>query len=132
MRSIYKRILLTITCFFFLSTTYAQLTPVEDVGNAIRYSKVSDISKYFETIVSLTINSNQIGYSKAQAEVVLKDFFTKNPPSEFLLVNSGSINDNSLFAIGKLRTSNGRYVVYLLFRIKDGVYTLQELRLNKE
>ena len=132
MRSIYKRILLTITCFLFLSTTYAQLTPIEEVGNAIRNSKVADISKYFETIVSLTINSNQTGYSKAQAEVVLKDFFNKNAPSEFILINSGSTNDNSRFAIGKLNTTNGRFSVYLLFRIKDGIYTLQELRLNKE
>ena len=132
MKSMYKRILLTITCFFLWAHANAQLSPAEDVGNGIRIGKVSTISRYFETIVSLTINSNQTGYSKAQAEIVLTDFFNKNTPTEFLLVNSGSTNDNSHFAIGKLTTSNGKYNVYLLFRIKDGVYTLQELRLNKE
>lgn len=106
---------------------------LEDVVNSIRSNKISDISKYFDNIVPITMNNVQSTYSRSQADMVLKDFFQKNPVTELNILNNGSPNSSSKFVIGDMVTANGKYSIYILFKLKDNtIYLLQEIRLNKE
>lgn len=129
-----KNFILLVTCTFFLLTGYAQTrSPMEDVVNAIKNNRIEDMSKYFDNIVPVTINNNQTIYSRNQAEVVLKDFFDKNVPKDFLIMDNGSPNQTSKFIIGTLLTPSGsKYNVYILIKQKDANYYLQDIRLNKE
>ena len=130
-----KNFILLVSCTFFLLTVQAQTSrpPMEDVVNAIKNNRIEDMSKYFDNIVPLTINNNQTIYSRNQAEVVLKDFFDKNLPKDFLIMDNGSPNNTSKFIIGSLLTPSGaKYNVYILMKLKDNSYLLQEIRLNKE
>ena len=130
-----KKFILLVTCTFFLLTGYAQSnrSPMEDVVNAIKNNRIEDMSKYFDNIVPVTINNTQTIYSRNQAEVVLKDFFDKNLPKDFLIMDNGSPNTTSKFIIGTLLTPAGtKYNVYILIKQKDANYYLQDIRLNKE
>lgn len=130
-----KNFILLVTCTFFLLTGYAQSnrSPMEDVVNAIKNNRIEDMSKYFDNIVPVTINNTQTIYSRNQAEVVLKDFFDKNLPKDFLIMDNGSPNTTSKFIIGTLLTPAGaKYNVYILMKQKDSNYYLQDIRLNKE
>ena len=132
MRSFTKKLILTVGCLLLLVSAHAQ-SQLEDVVNAIRSNKISDITKYFDNIVPITMNNVQATYSRSQAEIVLKDFFTKNSPNDLAILNSGSPNNTSKFAIGDLTTPNGKYSFYILFKLKDNsFYLLQEIRINKE
>jgi hypothetical protein len=132
MRNFTKRLIFTVTCVLFLVSAKAQ-SQLEDVVNAIRSNKIADITKYYDNIVPITMNNVQNTYSRSQAEMVLKDFFTKNTPTDLTILNSGNPNSSSKFAIGDLNTPNGKYSVYILFKLKDNsVYMLQEIRINKE
>lgn len=132
MNNIFKKIFLTFTLVAFFIAGHAQ-SQLEDVVNGIRSNRVSDIVKYFDNIVPITINNVQNTYSRTQAEMVLKDFFSKNAPKDLVIMNSGSPNATSKFAIGDLTTSNGKYSFYVLLKQKDnGEYLLQEIRINKE
>jgi hypothetical protein len=126
---------LTVICIFFLVPAQAQQSQnqLEDIVNDIRSNKITDITKYYDNIVPITMNNAQSTYSRSQAEMVLKDFFTKNTPIDLTILNSGTPNPTSKFAIGDLNTSNGKYSIYILLKTKDNTnYLLQELRLNKE
>ncbi len=129
-----KLLLLVISCTLFFFTVQAQSNrPMEDVVNAIKYNRSEDLSRYFDNIVPITINNNQTIYSRNQAEVVLKDFFDRNIPKEFLIMDNGSPNASSKFIIGSLITPSGiKYNVYILMKQKDTNFYLQEIRLNKE
>ena len=130
-----KNFILLVTCTFFLLTGYAQSnrSQMEDVVNAIKNNRIEDMSKYFDNIVPVTINNTQTIYSRNQAEVVLKDFFDKNLPKDFLIMDNGSPNTTSKFIIGTLLTPAGaKYNVYILMKQKDSNYYLQDIRLNKE
>ena len=129
-----KLLLLVISCTLFFFTVKAQSNrPMEDVVNAIKYNRSEDLSRYFDNIVPITINNNQTIYSRNQAEVVLKDFFDRNIPKEFLIMDNGSPNASSKFIIGSLITPSGtKYNVYILMKQKDTNFYLQEIRLNKE
>jgi hypothetical protein len=108
-------------------------TPLEDMVNAIKNDRITETFKYFDNFVPLTINNAQSMYSKNQAEVVLKDFFDKNIPRQFDVTDNGSPDNASKFIIGNLTANNGiKYNVYILMKMKDGNYILQDFRLNKE
>ena len=82
-------------------------------------------------VVAITILSNQASYSKSQAEVILKEFFTKNSIKDFTVMQSGASGNNSKYAIGKLDTSWGDFQVYVVLKLKDESYMLQEIRFEK-
>ena len=106
---------------------------MEDMVNAIKNNRVEDMVKYFDNIVPITINNTQSTYSRNQAEVVLKDFFEKNTPKDFLIMDNGSPNNSSKFIIGSLVTPSGtKYNVYILMKLKNSDYMLQEIKMNKE
>ncbi len=137
MKPYLKKLLLSISCLVAFGTTQAQQsstrTPLEDMVNAIRNDRVVDMVKFFDNFVPLTINNNQSVYSHNQAEVILKDFFDKNIPREFTVMDNGSPDNTSKFIIGNLVTMAGnRFNVYILMKLKDANYMLQDFRLNKE
>ncbi len=130
-----KNLILLVSCTLILFTVFAQSSrpPMEDVVNAIKNNRIEDMSKYFDNIVPVTINNTQTIYSRNQAEVVLKDFFERNIPKDFLIMDNGSPNSSSKFIIGSLVTPSGiKYSVYILMKQKESNFYLQEIRLNKD
>jgi len=131
MNNIIKGILLITAIFFGQARVNAQ-TQLEDIVTAIKVNRVPDIMKYCDNVVPITINNAPASYSHSQAEMVLKDFFSKNTPKDLNISNSGTPTNASKFAIGDLETSNGRYSFYILLRAKGSTYMIQEIRFNKE
>ncbi len=130
MKNFYLRIVITLSVLFVFTGAKAQ-SALEDVSNGVRTGNVAAISPYFDNIVPITLNNTQSAYSKQQAEMVLKDFFSRNTPKEFLVASSGTSN-NAKFVIGEMITNSGiKYSVYILLKEKEHVFYLQELRLNK-
>lgn len=130
-----KNLILLVSCTLIFFTVSAQTsrTPMEDVVNAIKNNRIEDMSRYFDNIVPVTINNTQTIYSRNQAEAVLKDFFEKNIPKDFLIMDNGSPNSATKFIIGSLVTPSGnKYNVYILMKQKDSNFYLQEIRLNKD
>jgi hypothetical protein len=131
-----KNFIVFVVVSIFLSfTAVAQQNrpPLEDIVNAIKSNRTEELSKYFDNIVPVTINNNQTIYSRNQAEVVLKDFFERNLPKDFLVLDNGSPNSTTKFIIGNLITPSVlKYSVYILIKHKDSNYYFQEIRLNKE
>lgn len=135
MKPTFKKLLLLTACTIVFFTTYAQSNsnPLEDMVNDIKNNRVTDMVKYFDTFVPLTINNAQSIYSHNQAEVVLKDFFDKNIPKDFTTAENGSPDNNSKFLIGDFDATNGsKFSVYILMKLKDGNFVLQDFRLNKQ
>jgi hypothetical protein len=122
-----------IFCFILLAATVQAQSQLDDIVNAVRSSRVSDIKKYFDNTVPITINSTQSIYSRSQAEIVLKDFFRDNNPKDLVIENSGSPDNTSQFAIGSFNTANGKYNIYILLKMKGrSSYLVQEIRVDKE
>ncbi len=134
MNKLIKNFVLLVNFTLFVFTVHAQnnASPLEDMVNALRNDRVTDMVKYFDSFVPITINNKQSIYSHNQAEIVLKDFFEKNNPKNFTVMENGSPDNSSKFVIGYFTTPAGvRYNVYILMRLK-GNFILQEMKLNKE
>lgn len=127
MKSFFRNLLLI---FWLSGITYLAQAQADQVGNALGSGNVGAITRYFDNAVSMSVAGSQSTYSRSQAEMVLRDFFGKNPAKGFGLERSG-ISNGSSYAIGTLRTAHGSFRTYISVRQKDGEYVLQEIRIEK-
>ena len=125
-------LLVNFTLVFFTVQAQNSNAPLEDMVNALKNDRVADMVKYFDSFVPITINNAQSIYSHNQAEIVLKDFFEKNNPRDFTVMENGSPDNTSKFIIGYFTTPAGaKYNVYILMRLKNS-FIVQDFKLNKE
>ncbi|HRO42359.1 MAG TPA: DUF4783 domain-containing protein [Flavipsychrobacter sp.] len=129
MKNILKKTVLTLILACTITLVNAQ-TVVDNIGTSLGNGNVAAIAKYFDNAVSMSVAASPATYSRSQAEMVLRHFFTKNPAKKFTINHSGD-NDGNSHAIGTLHTSNGSYRTYFAVKQKDGQYIIQELRIEK-
>lgn len=129
LKIIMKKIFTIIATVFALSSF---ITPasINDVVNAIKSGNAASVSKYFDNTVEITINGKSTNYSKAQGEVVLRDFFANNAVKSFSVLHQGE-SGGAEFCIGTLSTSNGSYRTTLNLKQKGDKQTLQEIKFEK-
>jgi len=103
----------------------------DGIIQAIRAGNASDLAKYFNANIELTLNRGEEIYSKDQAELILKDFFLKHAPNDFSILHKGG-KEGSSYAIGNLATTNGTFRVTILVKLKDSQPYIHQLRIEKE
>ncbi|MEO8085516.1 MAG: DUF4783 domain-containing protein [Bacteroidota bacterium] len=126
---LFKLILLfiSVNCFATIVDLY------DDLASAIRAGDAHQVAVYFDSKVDLALASQEDVYSKAQAELLIKDFFAKNQPKSFSLVHKGSSKEGSLFAVGTLSCMNGKsFRVSFVMKSVKGVNSIQELRFENQ
>jgi len=118
----------------FLATAVVALADIyTDISNAIRSGDAKAVARYFNNTVDLTILDQEEVYSKAQAEQILRDFFSKNAPRSFTLIHKGVSKEGAKYAIGTLITAQGiEYRTYFFVKQTTTGEQIQELRFEKQ
>lgn len=118
----------TVTLFVFASPNI-----FDHITETFKKGSATELSKFFNSNVDLTIDNKEEVYSKIQAEQVLKDFFSKNPPKSFTLIHQGVSKEGAKYAIGNLITTQGHsFRIYLYIKPSKGSEYIQELRIEKQ
>lgn len=108
----------------------------ESVRNGIVYAvqnaSASELAKYFGNNIELSLPGNEGTYSKSQAEIILKDFFSKNAVSGFSLNHEGASRDGSAYLIGTYKTTGKKsFRTYLLLKKVNGNYLLHQVQFQE-
>lgn len=104
----------------------------DEIALAIKSGNSREIAKYFGARVELKINNTENIYSKAQAELLLRDFFEKNPPVSFVIKHKSSSSKGLQYVIGYLQTTTGKFRTYILCKEIENEIFIQELQFEKE
>ena len=123
MKSLYKLLFLPLMLSF-------SFVSVEDIISAIKNGDATEVSKYFDNTVEISLPNKSNSYSKSQAELVLRDFFVNNVVKDFEVIHKGD-NAGSQFCIGTLQTKNGIFRTTIFLKQKGEKQVLQELRFEK-
>ena len=118
--------------FFSPFAAFAQSDILDNIASAVRSGNSKEVSRYFDSNVEITILDKESVYSKVQAEMVLRDFFAKNPVQSFELMHRGSSGQGSSYGIGTLKTSNQSYRTYYYVKQKGNALNIQEIRFEKQ
>ena len=115
---------------FTLSTINFTSSSVNEVVNALKTGNASQVSKYFDNTIDITLLDKSSSYSRSQAELVLKDFFIINGVISFEALHTGD-NTGSQYLIGNLKTKKGNYRTTVYMKQKADKQVVQELRFEK-
>lgn len=114
-----------------LLMSFAFADPFTSVVAALQKGNVESLSHYFDNMVEISLEGKTNSYSKSQASVILKDFFSGHKVKGFKMIHKGKSGKGSSFGIGNLSTDKGNYRVTFFFRQKGNDTVLQELRFQK-
>lgn len=133
-----KRYWIEMKKVLFLFILLSGFTPVQktdisdDIAAAIRTGNAAAISKYFAASVDLKVLDQENIYSKAQAELIIKDFFSKHTLKNFSIAHKSALKNDSQFAIGSLETTSGKFRVNFVMKTVGTVSTITQFRIEHE
>ena len=106
---------------------------IDDIATAIRSGNPKNISRFFIDNIDLKVIEQEDVYSKQQAEMILKDFFSKHPVKSYTVAHkSESKNGSQFVVIGTLETTNGKFRTYFLIKTAGGQTLIQQFRIEAE
>ena len=123
------------TSFRFILTTallsgllaFAPVTAnVNDVVSALKVGDASRMSKYFDNLVEISLNDRSHSYSRSQAEMVMRDFFTNNDVTDFEVVYKSNVPDGE-YCMGKLTTRHGGFRTTFSLKTRGDRKLIQEI-----
>ena len=105
---------------------------IDDIASAIRSGNPKNISSFFIESIDLKVIEKEDVYSKQQAEMILKDFFTKHPVKSFTVAHKSEQKAGSQYVIGTLETTNGKFRTYFLIKTLGAQTLIQQFRIETE
>ena len=120
----------TLVFLFIAISSFNRLAGIDEVVTALKTGNAGKVASFFDNTVEISIDDKSNSYSKSQAEMVLKDFFTNNTVKDFTVIHKGE-NEGSQYCIGNLSTRTGNYRTTLYMKKKNDNQVLQEIRFEK-
>jgi hypothetical protein len=114
-------------CMVGLLYSFTQPSSLDNVVAAMKTGNASQLAKFFDNNIEISLPDKSNSYSKNQGELVLKDFFAVNSVKGFDVIHKGE-NGGSQFCIGNLITKGGSYRTTIYMKQKGNQQVLQELR----
>lgn len=109
-----------------LLSSFTFFSSIDEVITAMKAGNAADIAKFFDNTVEINMPDKNNSYSRSQAELVLKDFFSSNGVKSFAVIHKGE-NSGSQYCIGTLVTRNGTYRTTIFMKQKGDKQVLQEI-----
>jgi len=105
---------------------------VDTLSALFKAANSKEISKSFSSTVELGVNEEEDVYPKAQAEQIIREFFTKNPPLSSSVVHLINTNPNYRFGVLALNTKNGKFRVAVTLKKTANTFSITELRIEPD
>ncbi len=104
----------------------------EGIYKSLSKGNTYDLYNQLGDIVYIQLDSKSGAYSRKQAKAALDKFFKYNRPYDFDHIIDRYKQETSLtYSIGQLKTSKGKYKVYLLIKVAGNNYQIQQIRFEK-
>jgi len=108
-------------------SSFTDQSGIDEVIGALRSGSSNQLSAYFDENVELTLPDKSDSYSRAQAQLIVKDFFGNNGVKGFELKHKGD-SPGGHFCIGTLQTNAGNFRTNVFMKTKNGKEVVKEIR----
>ena len=132
MKNVLRCFFLILLSVFTFSFTRSNIDySIDDVVTAMKSGDASVLSRYFDNMVEISMPDKSSSYSRSQAELIMRDFFSSNGVKKFDVVHKGDSNGGQ-YCIGNLSTRNGDFRTVIYMKIRGEKQVLQELRFENK
>lgn len=104
----------------------------ENIAIALRTGNSKVLATYFSSTIEISLPTKEGTFSKVQSELIMKDFFSKNPPSSFVIDQKGSSSGGAMFMIGTYKSNNKIYKTYILLKPFENQMLIQQIQFETE
>lgn len=121
--------------FFIIISSFAKSQNKDVIDNLSGFFKTSEaqkISEYFSSAVELNILAEENSYSKAQAEIILRDFFFKNKPLSVKIVHRLSSNPTYKLAVLSLQSAKDNFRITISLTSNGERFLINEIRIESD
>ena len=114
--------------------SYAQSSDnLKPIANALRTGSSRELAQFLASNVEVGLSGGQReNYNATQAELVIRDFFTKSAPSAFEFIHQGASPEGIQYAIGRYTSRAGVYRVFIKLKPGQGAPVMDTLDFTKE
>lgn len=129
-----KQIKVLFVFFVLLASTqvFGQGDIVNDVKETIKAGSAKELVRFFNQNVDIELNGKKETYSKAQSEIILRDFFKANAPSDFNILHKGQSPSGQPFAIGQYKSGSSLYRIFMKIKTVENQQLIHEISFSKE
>jgi hypothetical protein len=110
-----------------LLSSFDQQNSIDGVIGALKSGSASELSKFFDDNIEITLPVKSDSYSKAQAQVIVNDFFANNGVKGFELKHKGD-SPGGHYCIGTLQTRSGNFRAHVFMKSKGNKEVVKEIR----
>jgi hypothetical protein len=120
----------TLMCLFMLTALASNNDVIDDIASCIRSANTKELCKYFSSTVGMTLVNDEGIYSRVQAEIILRDFFGKNTPTNVKIAHRLDSNPNFRYVVLNLETSRDTFRVSYKLTNNDNTFQVTEFRVE--
>ena len=119
----------TLTCaaLLFAISAFKPINGLDDVIAALNSGNATELARYVDDNIEIALPDKTNNYSRAQALIILRDFFSNNGVQSFEVKHKGD-QGGSQFCIGTLVTRSGSYRTTIYMTTKNGKQLVKEIR----
>jgi len=110
-----------------LFSSFMKQNGIDEVISSLRSGNATELAKNFDDNIELSLPDKSDSYSKAQAQLIVKDFFSNNGVKGFELKHKGE-SPGGHFCIGTLQTNAGSFRTNVFMKMKNGKEVVKEIR----
>jgi len=125
-----------LSVFLFSSSSVIAVEPppglAEDIAASIRAGSSRDLAKYFGPTIEIILPGSEGTFSKAQAEMIMKDFFAKSAPVSFVVNQKGNSAGGAQFIIGTYKNKSEKLNVYILLKPVSNQLMIQQMHFETD
>ena len=136
MKNAIRIITFCLSVFLFSSSSVLADEPppglAEDIAAAIKAGNSKDLAKYFGPTLEVILPGSEGSFSKAQAEMIMKDFFAKSAPVSFVVNQKGNSAGGAQFIIGTYKNKNEKLNVYILLKPVTNQLMIQQMHFEAD
>ena len=111
---------------FLTLVAFRPIAGLDDVINSLRGGNAPELSRYIDENVEISLPGKSNTYSKAQALIILQDFFGNNGVRSFEVKHKGD-NAGNQFCVGTLVTKSGNYRTSIFMKSKNGRQLVKDI-----
>ena len=103
-----------------------------NISTAMKAGSSKELIKYCNANMEIKMDGKTSNYSVAQAEVILKDFFLKNPPKGFQYIHQGASPEGLKYTIGTYSVDDGKFRVVMVIKKVKEEFKIDTINFSKE
>jgi hypothetical protein len=105
---------------------------VETFRSSMERHDVKELSPFLDQKVDITYDNTESTYSKAQAQMIITEFYNKYKPHHFKIEYMGNVPANDVqYIIGTAHSKTGRFKIYLCIRTRGNRQVICEMKISR-